>query len=259
MNRKSHTFTGNTSVLKDKVGRSIFKSTLMCFNKTCTQPSINCISIFFFFVCFFIHLIIKAYFCLAKSFDSIICFYYQLSAHYESTRTCSNPELLTSIPEQIVQTGFGEQIRPIHWKDPTPQKRFVHVQTSLHEKRRSSQFIIQQERDVVLVLSHARTVLVTSRRRRRKSRVAGCVLSLHLHQHTRYLPAPLSSFSPPPPPPPPLSLSPSLWVSERSPETWARRSRRHQRGDILVKRNMATIVTSTRFTDEYQLYEELGK
>lgn len=100
---------------------------------------------------------------------------------------------------------------PYSSKRSDSEERFVHVQTSLHEKHRTQQSVtVHSARSSSFVASRARTVYVTSRRRQRKSRVAGSYsLSLHLHQqHTRHLPAPLSSFTP-------TSFFLSLLLSER--------------------------------------------
>lgn len=49
-------------------------------------------------------------------------------------------------------------------------------------------------------------------------------------------------------------------LGSRNPSKRVKRSPRRERGKgAIYQYNMATIPTSTRFTDEYQLYEELGK
>ena len=71
--------------------------------------------------------------------------------------------------------------------------------------------------------------------------------------------------SPPTPLPLPLSeLEPSLRCLHELSSSWnLREAATEARGDPpllpFTSVNMATVVTSTRFTDEYQLYEELGK
>ena len=85
----------------------------------------------------------------------------------------------------------------------------------------------------------------------RKSRVAVRSLSLSL---THYYHHPSS------PPPFPLSHSLPRLLSRRDLLPKPERGRHQKREAIsLSLHNMATIVTCTRFTDEYQLYEELGK
>uniref|UniRef100_A0A671RDB3 calcium/calmodulin-dependent protein kinase n=1 Tax=Sinocyclocheilus anshuiensis TaxID=1608454 RepID=A0A671RDB3_9TELE len=127
----------------------------------------------------------------------------------------------------MVQTGFANEftlfIKKIRLQRTIRSRSYI---TAASKSATSFRF----------VASRARTVSTSTEK---ISRCWQRSLSLHLHTHTRHLPAPLSSFSPTS-----SFLSLSYPLSE---------------GDILVKRNMATIVTSTRFTDEYQLYEELGK